>query len=162
MRTILISLFALTMLISGCASKEPLTMVTQSQTCHSPQKRFAIEIVEDAQSWQQLFSTKFASTQLPPPPLPDVDLEHDVLIVIDMGERPNTAYSLQLASEEALLQSGVLSIPVKTTSPVEGLSYAQMITHPCLALTIPKRPFEKIHVIDQNGIVLATLEVEAQ
>jgi len=162
MKMTLFSLLGILMFTSGCATKAAVDIVAQSQTCHSPHRAFTIEAVDNITAWQKLFSKTFAYGRLPAPALPDVDLSVNRLLIIDMGERPSSGYALKLAEKEAVIKDGVVVIPVETTTPKEGMVYAQMLTHPCLALTLPKGDYHTIHLVDQNGLVLSTLDLDKQ
>ncbi|MDH3527916.1 MAG: protease complex subunit PrcB family protein [Gammaproteobacteria bacterium] len=89
---------------------------------------------------------------------PTVDFSEDAVLLISMGQRRTAGYNLELSRDLLRLRNGELTLPVVWTEPADGLFVAQVITHPCLIITLPRRDIRSVTVIDQNGSVLLSGE----
>ncbi len=85
---------------------------------------------------------------------PVVDFSSDAVLLISMGQRRTAGYKLELSPDRLTLRDGDLTVPVVWTQPEDGLFVAQMITHPCIIITLPRQDISFIRVEDQNGSVL--------
>ncbi len=161
MRTSLFTLLLLLTFGTGCASKQPVAVsdLAQSQQCQSPHTQYDITVVEEPERWDTLFSQQFASGRLPAPEVPDIDLSLNQIVIIDLGQKSTTGYGVARSQESATIENGVLTITVEITSPDTKMMHAQMMTHPCLALKVPKGDYKKISIVDQQGLVLAEVSV---
>lgn len=74
------------------------------------------------------------------------------IILVNMGEQRTAGYGVHLASETAQVVDGSLRLPVNWVSPKPGMMLAQMITHPCLVVSV-EAEFQQVDVVDQNGQV---------
>lgn len=161
MRTSLFTLLLLLTFSTGCASKQPVTVsdLARSQQCQSPHTQYDITVVQEEDRWATIFSQQFASGRLPAPKVPDIDLSLNHIILIDLGQKSTTGHGISLFQESAVVENGLLTITVKITSPDSTMMHAQMMTHPCLALKVPKGDYEKVSVVDQQGLILAEVTV---
>lgn len=85
--------------------------------------------------------------------LPDVDFDADGVLVIWMGQRRTSGYSLELAPDAAVVDGRVARVPVRWVEPEEGMLTPQVITHPYLLLRLPRGHYDSIAVVDQEGTV---------
>jgi len=94
-----------------------------------------------------------------PASAPVVDFSEDSVLLISMGQRRTAGYRLALSSDPLRLRDGELTVPVEWTEPADGLFVAQVITHPCMIITVPKHDIRFVTVVDQDGKVLLRSEV---
>ena len=85
--------------------------------------------------------------------LPDVDFDADGVLVIWMGQRRTSGYSLELAPDAAVVDGRVARVPVRWVEPEEGMLTPQVITHPYLLLRLPRGNYDSIAVVDERGTV---------
>jgi hypothetical protein len=157
-KTALLTLLMLLLSGTGCASKQAVDIhpVAQSHSCMGTDNKPRIRIIDDPSTWKAVFTNTFASMRPDVPAVvPAIDFSINRIVILDLGEKPNTGYALRLEDQKAVLKDDVLHIRVKTSHPAEGMMYAQMITRPCLAVQVPKGDYHTISVTDQHGIVLA-------
>lgn len=79
-----------------------------------------------------------------------LDWSNYQILRINMGQQPNMGYSLAYPGGARLIE-GRLQIPIQWNRPQAGRMYAQMLVEPCLLLSIPRRGYDSIEVVDQNG-----------
>ena len=71
-----------------------------------------------------------------------------------MGPRPTSGYRLnKLAQQEPRYGSIGLQVTLAWQEPEPGSAQAQVLTSPCLLLSLPKKDFKRVQIIDQNGVV---------
>jgi hypothetical protein len=74
---------------------------------------------------------------------PDADA---LLVAVSLGQRPTAGYSLRVHGA-AHLEDGVLTLRISETRPGPADMVAQVITHPCVVVSVPARGIERIRVI---------------
>jgi hypothetical protein len=79
-----------------------------------------------------------------------------LLLAVSLGQRPTAGYSLR-ADDSAELDDGVLTLRVLETRPGPTDMVAQVITHPCLVLSVPARGIERVRVVDRDGTPIGEL-----
>lgn len=114
--------------------------------------------IADARELEMLRQS-FGQYRLGPPTLPEVDFEeHGVLLVL-MGKRRTSGYGLALPDDKAAtLDNGVATVNLEWREPGEGVMVAQVLTSPCVMVTLPKDGLERIEVVDQAGNRRLSLE----
>jgi hypothetical protein len=94
--------------------------------------RPTISVVKDKAKLAKLFQVAL----LPPRPRPpNVDFSRREVILIAVGPRSSTGYSLHVIRAS---QSGNIDIRVRETTPTLGERVTPVITYPYLLLTVPK------------------------
>jgi hypothetical protein len=74
------------------------------------------------------------------------------IILVNMGEQSTAGYGLRLASRVAQTEAGVLQLSVEWVTPKPGMMLAQMITHPCLVVSVTGTP-QRVQVLDLHGVL---------
>lgn len=90
-----------------------------------------------------------------PEPLADFDFSAHGLLFVYMGRKPTSGYSLALVPEKTFIRGQAALVTLKWQSPAPDAITAQVITHPCLFIRLPKENFTKIRVLDRQGRVKA-------
>jgi len=96
-----------------------------------------------------------------PEPAPglDVDFSEYGILLIRMGEKPNSGYSLTLTVDEAVIENREARITTHWGEPEPDGIYFQALTYPYLVIKMEKGSFDSIAVIDQNGTVKLNLSI---
>jgi len=81
-----------------------------------------------------------------------------LLVAVSRGPQPTAGYALALDS--ATLDTGTASLHVRWQTPPTDSLQAQVITHPCLVVGLPRAPVKRVRVVDQSGTVIGELTVE--
>jgi hypothetical protein len=95
--------------------------------------------------------------QLPPTPTVDFDAEH--VVSIQMGQKPTGGYGIELVEPYATLNDGEALIRLRWIEPAPGSIVTQILTSPCLIISLPKNAYEKITITDENGNVRETISL---
>lgn len=95
--------------------------------------------------------------QLPEPPA--VEFKHESVLLLAMGQRPTAGYQLALAQPSLRIDDGVAVVRVLWMEPAPSSAQAQVLTSPCAMLKLPRKGYERVRVVDQNG--QARLEIPA-
>ena len=85
------------------------------------------------------------------------DDQDPLLIAISRGPQPTAGYSI--AFESAMLDQGTARLSVRWQTPAADTVQAQVITHPCLVVALPRVAVKRVTVADQSGQTLGTLTV---
>jgi hypothetical protein len=94
--------------------------------------RPTISVVHDSEKLRKLFEVAL----LPPRPKPPtIDFAHHDAVVITVGPRSSTGYSLRVVR---VTESGNLDILVRERTPRLGEKVTPTITYPYLLLVVPK------------------------
>ena len=117
----------------------------------------SIESIQDADAlaiwWQPL-----ASRQLPAKPLPQslgaVDFNESSVFVVLMGRQPTAGYDIELYDDRAPVQRASLTIPANWKKPSPDMMVAQVMTSPCIVITVPADRYDIVTVQDQRGNTL--------
>jgi protease stability complex PrcB-like protein len=115
---------ALTRLASGSESLTFNSGITESTRL----------VVRDAATWASTWSRIW--TVRPAPPLPAIDFNREMVIVVGLGTRPTGGYSI--AVESASTEAGNLNVVVRTDTPDSGCLLFQALTSPVDVARIPR------------------------
>jgi len=133
----------------------PILAAYQDQQCHSDVAD--IKLIQNELSlanwWQPL-----ANQQFPVKPLPQelgaIDFDKTILIIVLMGSRPTAGYSIELYDDQAPVQVTALTIPAIWKEPTHDAMVAQIMTSPCVVISMPAKHYETVAVRDQQGNTL--------
>lgn len=84
---------------------------------------------------------------------PPVDWEQYGALLVAMGPKNTGGYAVDLASDDARINQGVLTILVNWREPQKGMMVTQALTSPCMLLKVPRTQFERIEIKDSSGAV---------
>ena len=90
-----------------------------------------------------------------PAPLSDFDFSAHGLLVVYMGQKPTSGYSLTIVPEKACISDQAAMVTLKWQTPAPDAITAQVVTHPCIFIKVPKGDFSKIRILDRQGRVKA-------
>jgi hypothetical protein len=80
-----------------------------------------------------------------------VDFSREGILIVAMGQKPTGGYGLELDRDYADLSNDTAILRVSWIEPPKDAILPQIITSPCLAIVLPKGPYSKIHLLDQDG-----------
>ena len=94
-------------------------------------------------------------------PTPAVDFSQYGVLLVSMGQQRTAGYSIGLTKgEELKIASGSAEVRVQWKQPQPGMMLAQVITHPCIFIQVPRGEYQLIRVIDQVEKVRAEINVK--
>lgn len=136
---------------SGSIPSEPKALkVFQSLTCQGLQRKPSVRFLSKKQLHELLSLQAENQGKL---------LEAEgKLVLVNMGERSSSGYGVSLVEGGTRIENGILRLSVDWRSPSPGMFSAQMITHPCLVVSMEGQ-FQNVEVLDQFGnLQLSTLD----
>lgn len=158
--------YLLMLLLSACKTdsmQEPATaavevaLLAQSSFCQAVSPEPSIALLTDDTAYKSAYSRLGKQSPGNTDSPPDVDFSRLSVSAIYMGIRPTAGYQVGLTSRAAKIgENNELHLFVTWTEPAAEALLAQVITSPCLLLTIPKGEYSTIQVIDEEGNIRIT------
>jgi hypothetical protein len=158
--------YLLMLLLSACktdSAQGPATaalkvaLLTQSSFCQAVSTEPSIALLTDDAAYKSAYSQTGKHTQGNTGIPPGVDFSRLSVSAIYMGIRPTAGYQVGLASRAAEIgENNELQLFVSWTEPAADALLAQVITSPCMLVTIPKGAYSTIQVIDEEGTIRIT------
>lgn len=107
----------------------------------------------------EMLRQSFGHYRLGPPTLPEVDFDTRGVLLVHMGKRRTSGYGLALPEEDpAHMDDGVATVTLEWREPADGVMVAQVLTSPCVMVSLPKAGLQRIDVVDQTGSRRLSLE----
>ncbi len=131
---------ALAVPLSAClinessAADAALSMLDQGDSSGINSQRF--EVIRDAASLDALWREHTAVMD-PPPALPQIDFEHDMVIAAFMGQRGTGGYTVQISKLNP--EGSALSAQITFTRPGADCLVTQAITQPYHIVVTPRQ-----------------------
>ena len=156
----------LILLLSACkmdGRQEPATSVirvdllVQGSFCQAGSTEPSMALIGDddayRSAYQQIRKHIPDSAAIPP----TVDFDRFDVLAVYMGSRSTAGYRVGLASGAANVgENNELYLQVSWTEPPEGVLLAQVMTSPCMLVSIQKGAYSAIHAIDEKGSIRIT------
>lgn len=83
--------------------------------------------------------------------LSGVDFSREGILIAKMGQQPTGGYGMDLKQGFAVLSDDTAILKISWIEPPPGSILPQVITSPCLVIILPKGPYSRIHLLDQNN-----------
>ncbi len=162
----LASSLSLTLVLGACGSglnAPPATEATEPvhvlyRGIHCPATQPGIRVIRDAASWsewqrrQQQMS--FSTSNEPEQEAAALNFSQVTVIVISMGQKPTPGYAVDVPEGSVTLQGPSLTISTVWQQPPEGAILPQVITSPCVAITVPTAQYSTVKVENQHGDIV--------
>lgn len=81
-------------------------------------------------------------------PPPEADLEGAVVLLVAAGQRPTGGHAVELAAPTAPVKGGVALVRVVLRAPAPGAMTAQVLTSPCLVVSLPRAGLGEVRVAE--------------
>ncbi|MBU0483701.1 MAG: protease complex subunit PrcB family protein [Proteobacteria bacterium] len=137
--------------LAGCINNGtlPVNIVFESQTCNIEAGIIPISHQKELERTLKHISSSVIGRP-PPKTTSEIDFKTDQIFLISLGNKPSTGYSLSLSANLAEIDEGKINLPVAVKEPDPDKSYAQIITSPCVLLSMPKRNYKDVLIDDSN------------
>ena len=89
-----------------------------------------------------------------------IDFSREGILIVAMGQKQTGGYGLELNREFAVISDDRAVLSVSWIEPPKGAILPQIITRPCLAVILPKGPYSKIQLLDQDAHLRLQLRIE--
>lgn len=80
-----------------------------------------------------------------------------LLLAISRGEQPTPGYGFTLEGAYRREQTAVVTVRWETPEP--DSMQAQMLTHPCLVVALPRADFARVEVVDTAGAEVGSVDL---
>lgn len=139
----------LTLMACASTSQYPVSKIHQSSRCPTQEK--TLRLLESSDELAHLTMSRLMTPANEKPGDTEVepDVEKNWLVLFALGQKPTAGYSVSLTEETATVASDVLNLPVAVHEPAQGTLQAQVITSPCLIVSVPKGQYRAISAADQ-------------
>lgn len=124
--------------------------VRRGQQCNAPDETSRVYLLNDlaaVQAWEQMRGVNLSNGT---PTLPA-----GPFALVDMGRRNTASYGVAI-SRMAGRKEEVLTLKGTFITPAAGMMVAQVITSPCVLVSLPSRPYTAVGVVDQSGALRAS------
>ena len=117
--------------------------------------------IEDPDQFKQTYARLTRHTISAQPDLSSrVDFSREGILIVAMGQKPTGGYGLELNHEFAEITDDTAVLRISWIDPPKGAILPQIITNPCLAIILPKGPYSKIQLLDQDEHPRLQLRIE--
>ncbi len=89
-----------------------------------------------------------------PVDLPALDFQHEIILLVEMGQRPTLGYWLELTGTDNLrISQDQAQLTLDWSHPPADALVAQTISSPCLLLKLERGSYASIQVLDGHGAI---------
>ena len=145
-------------IVSAEGKRDPLRILYQDGLCGGNRPTPSVTLVAGADQLKRIFTEVKGRMLGHPLPAPTVDFNAEHVVTIQMGQKPTGGYGFELESQ-ATLDNGEALIRLRWIEPAPGAIVTQILTSPCLIISLPKGAYEKIVITDDNGNVREKVSV---
>jgi hypothetical protein len=118
-------------------------------TCNTPDENVHTALFEGlaaVRDWEKARGVELAGAD----PLPD-----GPYAIVELGKRNTGGYAVAV-SRQAKLTGKTLRLSTTFIAPGQGRLVSQMITSPCVLVSLPAATYKTLEVVDETGAVRAT------
>ena len=131
----------------------PVRILYEDALCSGNRPTPSVILVANPDQLKRIFIESKGRVLGQSPPTPAVDFDAEHVVDIQMGQKPTGGYGIELAEPHAILNEGEALIRLRWIEPAPGTIVTQILTSPCLIISLPKGAYEKIAITDENGNV---------
>ena len=146
--------------VDGVEGKRiPVRILYRDDLCGGNRSTPSVTLVTGSDQLKRIFIESKGRMLGQSPPTPAVDFDTEHVISIQMGQKPTGGYGIELADPYARVGAGEALIRLRWIEPAPGTIVIQILTSPCLIVSLPKGAYEKIAITDENGSVRETISL---
>ena len=140
--------------VDGAEGKPiPVRILYQDALCGGNRPTPSVTLVAGSDQLKRILSAVKGRMIGPSPPAPLVDFDAEHVVDIQMGQKLTGGYGIELVEPHATLNDGEALIRLRWIEPAPGAIVTQILTSPCLIISLPKGAYEEIAITDENGNV---------
>ena len=137
----------------------PVRILYQDVLCGGNRPTPSVTLAADSDQLKRILIESKGRMLGQSPPVPTVDFDAEHVVTIQMGQKPTGGYGIELVEPDATLKDGEALIRLRWIEPAPGSIVTQILTSPCLIVSLPKGAYEKIAITDENGNVRETISL---
>jgi len=115
-----------------------------------------VEVIQDSQAWTTWWQRRSSLNYSGLGNAPEIDFETSTVVAVSMGTKPTGGHSVDILDEAAVRDGGSLTIPVLWREPPENALVPQIVTRPCIVVSVPAIGLHEITIVDQHQQGLRT------
>jgi hypothetical protein len=142
-----------TAIYSAEGQRVPVRILYQDALCGGNRPSPSVTLVAGSDQLKRIFIESKGRMLGPSPPTPAVDFDTEHVVDIQMGQKPSGGYGIELAEPHATLNGGEALIRLRWVEPAPGAIVTQILTSPCLIVSLPKGDYRRIVITDETGKV---------
>ena len=134
-----------------------VTLLAQSSQCWNNSVEPSVVWITGIETYRSAYNQTRQHILSDAASLPGVDFSRSGVIAVYMGKHSTAGYQVGLASRNAEIRDhNILTLLVSWSEPPEDAFLAQVVTSPCLFVSIPKDNYSAIRVIDEADRIRAS------
>jgi len=91
-----------------------------------------------------------------PIPLPKLDFQHEIALLVEMGQQPTLGYQIALSKTYNLhITQGQARLTLDWIRPPADAMVAQMISSPCLLLKLERGAYSSVQILGRQNAIKA-------
>jgi hypothetical protein len=137
----------------------PLRILAQDALCGGNHLSPSVTLVADSDQLKRILIESKGRMLDQSPPSPAVDFNMEYVVFIQIGQKPTGGYGIELAEPHATIKDDEALIRLRWIEPAPGAIVTQILTSPCLIVSLPKGAYEKIVIMDEKGNVRETVSL---
>ena len=137
-------------------AKVEIALLTQSSQCWSDVVEPSVVWISGSEAYKAAYEQTRRHILGGADYLPAVDFTRSHVVAVYMGKYSTAGYQLELSVETAEINDHELTLFVSWVEPPVDALVAQVITSPCLLVSIPKGDYSAIRVRDAGGGIRAS------
>jgi hypothetical protein len=145
--------------ISACNSLDNSVSVVKDGAVCSKSQASGMRLVKGLNIKNTGMGVVLSDKSLKPKDDDQDDTDAFWLIRVDMGQQPSGGYGLKLLSEKLAVNNQTATFALEWGKPKPGMAQVQMLTFPCLYLKIAKGDYNRLEVVDEEGVVRHGLDL---
>ncbi len=132
--------------------------ILSSQICLPAAKSCTATWISSQDSLRQMMS-RVLSHRIggTPHKVPAIDFSSYGVLAVEMGEQRTAGYGFDTKAVSAYMTGTMAVVSLVWHRPDPGAHTAQMMTSPCILLRLPKKSYNTIRVMDQQGLIIMTV-----
>jgi hypothetical protein len=132
------------------------TLLTQSSQCWNNSVDPSVVWITNSDSYESVYNQTRKHLLGDTITAPSVDFTRLSVVAVYMGRKPTAGYHVSMASRAAAVgEHNELILLVSWIEPPGDALLAQVITSPCILVSIPKGNYSTIQIVDESGRVRA-------
>lgn len=160
---------AATLVLAGCETPMPATgsadaeagqarLLWSEAQCGS--ERSGARFVADRKDLDTIVA-RAASQQIgaEPKSLEGVDFAQQRVVLVSRGRKPTPGYGVELDESALQIDDERANLTLRLAEPDPEAVQAQMLTTPCALIALPRRGYEELRLLNQEGVEWEVLRV---
>lgn len=136
-----------------------VTLLTQSSHCWNNSIEPSVAWITNSEAYRFAYNQTRKHMLGDVSASPNIDFTRSNVVAVYMGKHPTAGYQVSLASRTAEVgEHSDLTLLVSWLEPLADALLAQVITSPCILVSIPKDDYSMIQAVDEGGRVRALWE----